>query len=385
MTSPVGERSTATATILAAGAAGPTGPTSSSRPAGSSATSSAATAAGSSASSDDVLARVRRRRAGPRRGGRHAGARRRRRGRLRIGIAAGDVTWDDAECRGLPVVVAARCRPRRSSGEILVSDVVRLLAGDRAAGRCELIGPLASTASPIRQRRPGCSGRRRDRRADRPPAPAAPALAARTPAAHAFVGRSAALASLERAWGLAGAGGPDRAHRRRGRHRQDAAGDRVRPRSSTEPAPPCSSAAATTTSPSRTNRGCRPSTSCSPRSDRGDGRRAGIAARPAGPAARPRRACWRTITRRRWIPTRPATGSTRRSASRFARRRPAGRRSSCSTTCTGRARRRSPCCATSPGPGCRGRCSSSARSATPATSRPSRSPPASPTSAASTP
>jgi DNA-binding CsgD family transcriptional regulator/tetratricopeptide (TPR) repeat protein len=51
---------------------------------------------------------------------------------VRIGVAAGDVSWEDGDCFGLPVVVAARLEDEAEGGQILVSHVVRWLAGDRA-------------------------------------------------------------------------------------------------------------------------------------------------------------------------------------------------------------------------------------------------------------
>lgn len=52
---------------------------------------------------------------------------------IRVGLAAGDVSWEAEDCFGLPVVTAARLESAADSGQILVSAVVRLMAGDRAA------------------------------------------------------------------------------------------------------------------------------------------------------------------------------------------------------------------------------------------------------------
>ncbi len=60
---------------------------------------------------------------------------------IRIGIASGDVSWEDGDCSGLPVVVAARLEAGAEPGQILVSQVVRWLAGDRAGDRYEALGP----------------------------------------------------------------------------------------------------------------------------------------------------------------------------------------------------------------------------------------------------
>jgi class 3 adenylate cyclase len=51
---------------------------------------------------------------------------------LRIGIAAGDVTYEDGDCFGPPVVVAARLEAAGEGGQIVVDQVVRWLAGDRS-------------------------------------------------------------------------------------------------------------------------------------------------------------------------------------------------------------------------------------------------------------
>ena len=51
-----------------------------------------------------------------------------RRAAVRIGMSAGDVTWDDGDCFGTPVVEAARLCACAEGGQILVADVVRILA-----------------------------------------------------------------------------------------------------------------------------------------------------------------------------------------------------------------------------------------------------------------
>ena len=71
---------------------------------------------------------------------------------VRIGVSAGDVAWDDDDCFGTAVVEAARLCDAGGGGRILVSEVVRLLAGSRgghvfqAIGTLELkgLGPLAA-------------------------------------------------------------------------------------------------------------------------------------------------------------------------------------------------------------------------------------------------
>ncbi len=48
---------------------------------------------------------------------------------VRIGISAGDVSFEDADCFGTPVIEAARLCAAAAGGQILASDVVRALAG----------------------------------------------------------------------------------------------------------------------------------------------------------------------------------------------------------------------------------------------------------------
>jgi class 3 adenylate cyclase/tetratricopeptide (TPR) repeat protein len=48
---------------------------------------------------------------------------------IRIGLSAGDVTFEDGDCYGTPVVEAARICAAARGGQILASEIVRLLAG----------------------------------------------------------------------------------------------------------------------------------------------------------------------------------------------------------------------------------------------------------------
>jgi class 3 adenylate cyclase/tetratricopeptide (TPR) repeat protein len=61
---------------------------------------------------------------------------------LRVGIASGDVTYEQNDCFGMPVVIAARLEHACTPGRILVSSAVRLLAGDRAVADYEHVGSL---------------------------------------------------------------------------------------------------------------------------------------------------------------------------------------------------------------------------------------------------
>ena len=61
---------------------------------------------------------------------------------IRIGLAAGDVTWDSDDYHGTPVVEAARLEPKALPGTILVSELVRMLAGSRTDIQFTPAGPF---------------------------------------------------------------------------------------------------------------------------------------------------------------------------------------------------------------------------------------------------
>jgi class 3 adenylate cyclase/DNA-binding CsgD family transcriptional regulator len=121
---------------------------------------------------------------------------------VRVGVAAGDVAWEGDDCFGLPVVVASRLQAAANGGQILVSHIVRLLAGDRAGDRYEPLGPLDLKGLPepveafaVQWDRPETDGAAPGR-PTRPPLPLALAVAA----PHAFVGRDDALSAVRTAW-----------------------------------------------------------------------------------------------------------------------------------------------------------------------------------------
>jgi len=62
--------------------------------------------------------------------------------RIRVGISAGDVSWEDGDCFGLPVVEAARLEAAAEPGQILCSAVVQALAGGRVDVALEPVGDL---------------------------------------------------------------------------------------------------------------------------------------------------------------------------------------------------------------------------------------------------
>jgi class 3 adenylate cyclase/tetratricopeptide (TPR) repeat protein len=62
---------------------------------------------------------------------------------LRVGLSAGDVVWEAGDCFGTPVVEARRLCDAADTGQVLVSEVVRLLAGSRGGHRFNALPPLA--------------------------------------------------------------------------------------------------------------------------------------------------------------------------------------------------------------------------------------------------
>jgi hypothetical protein len=60
---------------------------------------------------------------------------------LRVGLSGGDVTKEDGDYFGEPVVEAARLCARAGSGQILVADVVRIMAGLWFERALEVVDP----------------------------------------------------------------------------------------------------------------------------------------------------------------------------------------------------------------------------------------------------
>jgi hypothetical protein len=61
---------------------------------------------------------------------------------VRIGISAGDVTLEDGDVFGMPVIEASRLCAEATGGEILVSDLARMLARGRGGHTFEPVGEL---------------------------------------------------------------------------------------------------------------------------------------------------------------------------------------------------------------------------------------------------
>ena len=61
---------------------------------------------------------------------------------MRVGISAGDATFEDGDWFGTPVVEASRLCTAADGGQILVTDIVRVLAGSRAAHDLRAVGEI---------------------------------------------------------------------------------------------------------------------------------------------------------------------------------------------------------------------------------------------------
>src|SRR3954451_12999325 len=59
---------------------------------------------------------------------------------MRVGISAGDATFEDDDWFGTPVVEASRLCHEAAGGQILVSDLVRMLAGSRCEYEVRFLG-----------------------------------------------------------------------------------------------------------------------------------------------------------------------------------------------------------------------------------------------------
>jgi predicted ATPase/DNA-binding SARP family transcriptional activator len=59
-----------------------------------------------------------------------------------IGLAVGEVSWEDGDLFGTPVVQAARLAGAARGGQILTTELVRALAGGRARAQCVDLGPM---------------------------------------------------------------------------------------------------------------------------------------------------------------------------------------------------------------------------------------------------
>lgn len=119
---------------------------------------------------------------------------------VRIGISAGDVTFEDGDCFGEPVVEASRLCESARGGQILCSEVVQTLTRGRGGHAFAPIGTLELKGLP--EPVPACEVRW----APLPPAvlPLPATLTGRAP--FPFVGRREDRQVIERAWKRAEAG-----------------------------------------------------------------------------------------------------------------------------------------------------------------------------------
>ena len=67
---------------------------------------------------------------------------------LRVGLSGGEVTGEDGDYFGDPVVEAARLCALCESGQVLAADVVRAMAGRRNRNQCKPVGPLSLKGLP---------------------------------------------------------------------------------------------------------------------------------------------------------------------------------------------------------------------------------------------
>ena len=119
---------------------------------------------------------------------------------IRIGLAAGDVAWEQGDYFGTPVVEAARLEAAAGGGQILAADLVRLLAGSRAEVTFHPVGSLTLQGLP--EPVAACEVPWEPLVVGPVPLPAGLVAAQRLP----FVGREAELERLEELWRRAASG-----------------------------------------------------------------------------------------------------------------------------------------------------------------------------------
>lgn len=112
---------------------------------------------------------------------------------IRAGISAGDVVWEDGDAFGEPVIEASRLCAAAAGGQILASEIVRLLARSRGGHEFVDAGDLRlkGLPEPVRAYEVAWGP-------SAPEMPLPPALRTRRP--FAYVGRVGERAALVRAW-----------------------------------------------------------------------------------------------------------------------------------------------------------------------------------------
>jgi class 3 adenylate cyclase/DNA-binding CsgD family transcriptional regulator len=121
---------------------------------------------------------------------------------VRVGLAAGDVAWEEDDCFGLPVVTAARLQAAAGGSDIVISSIVRLLAGDRAGVSYEPLDALElkGLPQPVEAYAVSWSPPAGPDLATAGSAPPPLPLALAVRAAHPLVGRDDAVAAIRGAW-----------------------------------------------------------------------------------------------------------------------------------------------------------------------------------------
>ncbi len=114
--------------------------------------------------------------------------------RVRIGVAVGEATCEESDYFGTPVVEAARLCARAGGGQVLVTEMVRALAGSRGGWRFEPLGALELKGLP--EPVPVCEVRWEAASFAGLPLPPRVAVERTMP----FVGRQAEREMLEQAW-----------------------------------------------------------------------------------------------------------------------------------------------------------------------------------------
>ncbi len=119
---------------------------------------------------------------------------------MRVGLSAGDVTFEDGDVFGTPVIEAARLCAAARGGQILAADVVRVLAGSRGGHRFTPAGALELKGLPA----PLAAAEIAWEAASGSSIPLPVALS--RPGSFRFVGREEEVEVLTRAWKEAAAG-----------------------------------------------------------------------------------------------------------------------------------------------------------------------------------
>jgi class 3 adenylate cyclase/tetratricopeptide (TPR) repeat protein len=129
---------------------------------------------------------------------------------VRVGIHAGEVRAEEGDYFGTPVVIAQRLCAVAKGGQVLVSDIVRDLAGSRTGASCRSVGPLQlrSIDEPVAASELVWSADTEPALPDEPVAPPRPPIppSLRATPRTSFAGRMGDLARLEQHWRGRGAG-----------------------------------------------------------------------------------------------------------------------------------------------------------------------------------